>query len=284
MRAGPSCRQAESRRGVVGVTETFQVTEEIAAAYDEFFVPRFFAQWVPHVLDAAGVQAGQRVLDVACGTGVVARGAVDRGATVTGVDLNPAMLTVAKRVGPGIEWRQGDAAALPCRDAEFDAVVCQMAMMFFPDPVAVLREVRRVVRPGGGVAYLVPGSLEANPAYQVFVDVVTTNAGADGRALVSAYFALGDPDRLAGFARDAGLEVTAVTTPAGRARYSSVDEFVTIEVDSTPLGGRLDEPSRARITEECRTGLASYVDDTGAVEFAFGCVLVAARRIGGDDA
>jgi ubiquinone/menaquinone biosynthesis C-methylase UbiE len=265
------------------MTETFQLTETMAAAYEDFFVPRFFAQWVPHLLDATEVTAGQRVLDVACGTGIVARGAAERGATVTGADLNPAMLTVARRVAPDLEWRQGDAAALPCEDGEFDVALCQMAMMFFPDPVAVLRELRRVVRPGGAVAYLVPGTLEVNPPYQVFVDVVSRNAGAEGRALVTTYFALGDPDRLAGFARDAGLEVTAVEQPAGRTRFGSVDEFVAVELDSTPLGSRLDEPTRARITEECRAGLAAYVNDTGELAFAFACVLVAARRIGGDD-
>ncbi|MGH3464736.1 MAG: class I SAM-dependent methyltransferase [Kribbellaceae bacterium] len=265
------------------MTETFQLTETMAAAYEEWFVPRFFAQWVPHLLDATGVEAGQRVVDVACGTGVVARGAAARGAGVTGVDVNPAMLTVARRVEPQIDWRQGDVAALPCEDGEYDVALCQMAMMFFPDPVAAMRELRRVVRPGGAVAVLVPGPLEANPPYQVFVDVVSRNAGPDARRLVTTYFALGDLDRLTGYAREAGLEPTATTRPSGWTRYGSVDEMVAVELDSTPLGGRLDPPTRDRITAECRTGLTPYVTDGGGLEFAFECVLVAARRIGGDD-
>ena len=106
------------------------------------FVPTLFAQWAPMVCDAAEITAGQQVLDVACGTGIVARAAADRAGpgNVIGVDLNDAMLTVARRVRPDITWRQGDASALPFPDGTFDAVVCQMALMFFPDRARALRE------------------------------------------------------------------------------------------------------------------------------------------------
>ena len=78
-------------------------------------MPAFFAQWAPSLCEAAGIAAGQRVLDVACGTGIVARTAAEivGPANVVGVDLNEAMLTVARRVRPDIDWRQGDVAALP---------------------------------------------------------------------------------------------------------------------------------------------------------------------------
>ena len=104
----------------VTTTETFQITAEQAELYQERFVPALFQHWVGPVLDAAGVGAGSDVLDVACGTGVVARSAADRvGPTgsVTGVDLNPTMLAVASRLRPDLTWRQGDVAALPFDDA-----------------------------------------------------------------------------------------------------------------------------------------------------------------------
>ena len=97
-------------------TETFQISAEQAETYEERFVPALFRQWVEPVLQAAAVGPGDRVLDVACGTGVVARAAAERVApdgTVTGIDLNPAMLAVARRIAPEIDWREGDAAALP---------------------------------------------------------------------------------------------------------------------------------------------------------------------------
>jgi len=235
--------------------ETFQLSAEVAEVYEAQFVPAFFAQWAPRLLDAVGVTAGQRVLDVACGTGIVARGAADRvgaAGAVVGLDLSDAMLAVAHRIRPDLQWRQGDAAALPFGDAEFDAAVSQMALMFFPDPVAALREMRRVVRSTGAVGVLIPGSLDVNSPYRIFVDVVTTHAGASARNLVTTYFALGDRDRLADQFTAAGLRVTAVTGPVGESRFGSVDELVTIELDSTPLGDRLDAAARERILADCR--------------------------------
>ena len=104
-----------------GSSESFQIPIEAAEVYEAAFVPGFFAQWAPLLCQAAGVEPGQTVLDVACGTGIVARTAADLvapGGTVVGVDLNEAMLTVAARVRPDLEWRHGDAAALPFGDRE----------------------------------------------------------------------------------------------------------------------------------------------------------------------
>jgi ubiquinone/menaquinone biosynthesis C-methylase UbiE len=96
--------------------ESFQIPIEAAEFYEAAFVPAFFAQWAPILCDEAGIAAGNRVLDVACGIGIVARTAADRVApdgSVTGLDLNEAMLTVARRIRPDIDYRQGDPAALP---------------------------------------------------------------------------------------------------------------------------------------------------------------------------
>src|SRR5262245_7063193 len=122
------------RLEVSPLSETFDISLAQAHAYEQCFVPALFEQWVPALLDHAGVRKGQRVLDVACGTGVVARGAAVRAgdpSLVTGVDLNPAMIEVAREVRPDIDWRVGDALDLPFGPDEFDAVVCQSALMFF---------------------------------------------------------------------------------------------------------------------------------------------------------
>ena len=162
--------------------ESFQIPIEAAEAYEATFVPAFFAQWAPILCDAAGIGAGHKVLDVACGTGIVARTAAERAgaAQVTGVDLNEAMLTVARRVRADIDWRHGDAAALPLADRSFDAVLCQMALMFFPDRIGALREMARVAAPSGTVAVLVPAGLGAQPAYGPFVDMAARHAGPRG--------------------------------------------------------------------------------------------------------
>ena len=145
------------------------------------------------LIDIAGVGPGQAVLDVACGTGIVARTATDRLAgsgRVVGVDLNEAMLAVARRLGPELEWQQSDVADLPFPDGSFDAVLCQMALMFFPDRTAALHEMARVTRRGGVVALVVPASLDEQPAYGPFVEMAVGHAGAGARSLLETYWKL----------------------------------------------------------------------------------------------
>ena len=260
--------------------ETFQLAAEAAEAYEALFVPAFFAQWPPRLLDAAGLANGQRVLDVACGSGVVARAAAVRvgsAGSVVGVDLSDAMLAVARRIRPDLQWRQADAVAMPFDEAEFDVVVCQMALMFVPDPAAALREMRRVARPTGTVGVLVPGALAANRPYELFVDIVTRHAGALARSLVTTYFALGDRDHLVRLFTDAGLHVMTETSVVGETRSDSIEELVNIEIDSTPLGERLDPSTRGLILAECRDAMAPWRTADGPLRFPFECNLVVAQ-------
>ncbi|HVM14148.1 MAG TPA: methyltransferase domain-containing protein [Egibacteraceae bacterium] len=261
-------------------SESFQIPIEAAEAYEAAFVPAFFAQWAPILCDAAGVTAGRRVLDVACGTGIVARTAADRvgAANVVGIDLNDAMLTVARRLRPDIDWRQGDAAALPLDNASFDIVVCQMALMFLPDGAAALREMARVAAPGGTVAVLVPSSLDAQPAYGPFVDMAAQHAGAEARSLLSTYFALGQLPHLTELFEKAGLPVASTSTHLGTARFPSVDALVTAEVDSTPLGERISTEVHDQIRQGARKVLAPFTTPHGSLEAPFEVHVVAARR------
>jgi ubiquinone/menaquinone biosynthesis C-methylase UbiE len=123
--------------------ERWQVSTDAAEVYESCFVPAIFGAWASPVADAAGIRTGNRVLDVGCGTGVLAREALRRvgqEGQVVGVDLNEGMLAVAARTAPEIDWRLGDATSLPFEDASFDVVVSQFALMYFPDRVASLRE------------------------------------------------------------------------------------------------------------------------------------------------
>lgn len=264
-----------------GSTETFQIPLEAAEAYESKFVPALFGEWAPLIVEAAGVAPGQAVLDVACGTGVVARAAADRmggKGKVVGLDLNEAMLTVARRLRPDLEWRQGDAAELPFPDASFDVALCQSALMFFPDRAKALREMARVVTADGTVAVQVYGSLDSQPGYGPFVDVAARHAGPEAINLLSAYWVLGDLDLVATLFEAAGLRVTETRTHLGTVRFGSIDELVKTEVESTPLTERISDEIYQRILEDTREALGAFRTEAGRAEVPIRGHLITGRK------
>lgn len=250
------------------MTETFDLSLEQARTYERHFVPALFSQWVDPMLTWAGVQEGSRVLDVGCGTGILARtaaGTVGPTGRVVGVDLNPAMLHVAEELEPAVDWRVGDAARLPFPDATFDVAACQSALFFFPDPAAALCEMARVVQPGGTVAVQTYCGLADQPGYGPFVDLVAAHVGDEARALLGTYWSQGDPDALRALLRGAGLDSVSDHTLVGHVAFGSVDELVSTEIDATPLAAQIDDTVRREITDKARVALASYVGRAGGI-------------------
>lgn len=247
--------------------QTYTLSAEAAEFYESTFVPALFRPWAERLADAAGPLAGRTIVDVACGTGIVARTLADRidgaGGSIVGVDANPAMLDVARRLRPDLTWLRGDAAALPCAAASADLVACQAALMFFPDRVAALREMARVVTPTGRVLLQVPGRLENSAGYVALSHVVARHAGVGARQLLAGYFAAGDPDDLRRDLAAAGLSVDAFRTWTGATRLDSVDTFLAVEL--LPLADRVDPDVRARIVADCRTALAPFTGPDGAI-------------------
>lgn len=261
--------------------ESFQLSLVAAELYESAFVPAFFAQWAPLLCEAASVASGAAVLDVACGTGVVARTAADLvapGGSVVGLDLNEAMLTVARRLRPDVGWRQGRADDLPFADESFDVTLCQMALMFFPDRAAALSEIRRVTRAGGTVAVAVPARLADQAAFAPFVALAGRHAGPEAMALLGAYFVCGELDDLVGLFSGVGLDTVSARTHTGVYRAPSVDGFVATEVESTPLRERISDEVYARIRADAHDVLAPFTHSGGRVEAPFTCNIVAAHR------
>ena len=262
-------------------TEDFQVSLQAAEMYEARFVPAIFAEWAPLLADLAGIRPGQAVLDVACGTGIVARTVADRlGSTgrVVGLDLNEGMLAVARQVRPELDWRQGDVAGPPFADGSFDTVLCQMALMFFPDRPGALREMARVVRPGGLVALAVPAALDCQPAYGPFVEMATRIAGPETASLLGAYWACGEVPELRWLVESAGLEVVDVRTHTGTARFGSADELAVTEVEGSPLAERISEEDYAAIRAGARELLAPFITAEGRLDAPLLGHVLAARR------
>ena len=150
----------------MGEHKTGQVASNAAEIYEAFFIPALFIDWPDQVLTAADVGAGHHVLDIACGTGILARHAeamVGPNGSVTGVDINEGMLAVARKMNPNITWELGAAESLPYDQESFDRVVSQFGLMFFSDPAQAISEMVRVIRPGGKIGVAVWASLEDTP-------------------------------------------------------------------------------------------------------------------------
>jgi ubiquinone/menaquinone biosynthesis C-methylase UbiE len=257
-------------------------TRSPAEIYDELFVPALFRQWGGVVAAAADLRAGQRVLDVACGTGVLALAAAERvreSGRVTGLDANGDMLAVARRKSDRVEWREGRAEALPFPDASFDAVLSQFGLMFFADRVGGLREMMRVLRPGGQLAVAVWGSLESSPGYGSLAELLQRLFGDRVAQAFGAPFALGDPERLLALCAEADIRDAQVVQRSGTVRFPSIEALVAAEEACVwTLGGLLDERQCARLLEAARDALRPFVDVSGEIAFELPALVCLTRR------
>lgn len=253
-----------------------------AEIYDAHFVPALFAQWGAVVAAEAQVHEGDRVLDVACGTGALAL-AVDEitgpAGSVVAVDANPEMLAVARRKPARIEWLAGRAEALPLPDNSFDAVVSQFGFMFFDDKPQALREMVRVLRPGGRLAVAVCDAVENSPGYGAFARLLDRLFGRQVGEAFRAPFSLGDAGRLRGLCGEAGIEDAEIVERNGKVRFKSIDALVSTERACVwTLGGVLTDEQFERLLKESRTVLAPFVVEGGSIEFDMPSLIIRARK------
>jgi SAM-dependent methyltransferase len=184
-----------------------------AGGYDDF-IGQITTRVIEDLLDAADVDTGTRMLDVASGPGYAAARAAERGAVVVGMDIAESMLSLARRLHPGIEFRQGNAEALPFPDESFDALVGNFLMLHLARPEQAAGEFTRVLAPGGELALTVWDVPERARFIGVFLDAVA-EAGAlppEGIPVGPPFFRFSDEDEFARLLRDQGLEGVEVRT------------------------------------------------------------------------
>jgi SAM-dependent methyltransferase len=254
-----------------------------ASAYEALFVPALFGQWARKVADAAQIKPGQRVLDVACGTGILAREVASRmgsSGCIAGIDPSPGMVVVAKRLAPDIEWRQAAAESLPFRDESFNAVVSQFGLMFFTDRHQALREMLRVLVPGGRLVVGVWDSLDNIPAYASEVALLKRIAGEEAAGALRAPFVLGDRKELATLFAEARLRLIEIRTLDGTAQFPSIRTMVEADLRGwlPVMGVILTEDQISLVLQEAEHDLSPYATADGRVAFALSAHLVIVNK------
>lgn len=251
---------------------TLQHQIEAAKVYETLFVPALFEQYAPRVADAANVGQGKRVLDVACGTGILAREILRRvgpSGRVAGIDPVPGMIEVAKQNAPAVEWHEGKAESLPFADDSFDVVVSQFGLMFFTDRTRAIQEMLRVLSPHGRFAVAVWDSLENIPAYASVVELVQRTAGQQAADALRAPFVLGDQTELSKMFSEVGANSIEVTTHPGTGMFPSIRIMVEADLRGwlPVMGVTLSEEQISQILNEAETALAAYATINGQVRF-----------------
>lgn len=241
-----------------------------AESYERYFVPAIGAPIARRLVHDARPAPGERVLDIACGTGIAARlaaEAVGDDGTVAGLDANPGMLEVARSVSPDrIEWHVAPAEEMPLPDAAFDLALCSMGLQFFADKNRALREMHRVLAPGGRAVWCTPGPTP--PLFVAIDEALTNHLGPGASMFVHAVFSLHDADEAQTMMNNAGFSRARVEKTAVRLRVAPPADFFWQYVQSTPLAAaaaELDEQERATLEAEVVERCAPFVDGDASV-------------------
>lgn len=225
--------------------------QDFPRLYEASVVPKLFRPWGELLLDRAELKPAHSVLDVACGTGIVARLARERqkgAGKVVGVDVSGPMLAVAREIEPGIDWREGDAAALPvAQDERFDRVLCQQGIQFFADRAAAARELKRVTAPGGLLLAAVWCSAETMPVFDALQRVAERHVG----PIRDQRHAFGDAQALKRLLTDGGFSDVRVDEVSIVSRFADGADFVRMNAMALVgmSGAQVQEQERDRLLE-----------------------------------
>ena len=251
--------------------------------YERLLVGPVFRPWAELLLDRLRPPVGGRLLDIACGTGIVARTAKERmgaSALVVGVDVSEPMLTVARSVAPDIDWREGSADALPvANDATFDVVTCQQGFQLFSNKDGAVREMRRALTAGGRLGLSLWRPLEENPVLKLLHDIAETRVG----PIYDRRHSWGDTPALVRMLNEGGFSGARGSVETLDARLADPMAFVRLNaralVGMSAASATMPDQERVtvteRIAEDSLPALATYVSSGTLVFPLFSTVVIA---------
>jgi ubiquinone/menaquinone biosynthesis C-methylase UbiE len=237
--------------------------ESSMQVYEDVMVPRLFTPWAELLLDELALDAGESVLDVACGPGSVTRLAAARvgpSGRVCGCDLSPAMLAIAEAKpavedGGAVVYREAPAERLPVDDDEFDVVSCQQGLQFLPDRPAALAQMRRALRPGGRLGIAVWREIDRAPPFRMLADALEAVAGAElAERFRGGPWGFADGERLAELLEQARFDAVRVSSYALPIIFEAGADQLVSTLAATPIAGEIE-----RLSPEQRQRLVDLV-------------------------
>jgi ubiquinone/menaquinone biosynthesis C-methylase UbiE len=260
------------------------ISANAAENYERFFVPAIGKPLAIDLVCKAALSSGERVLDIACGTGVVARLASEQVGTdgsVSGLDLNPGMLDVARVATPSrtpIEWREASADSMPYSDETFDAALCQMGLQFMHDRSTALEEMRRVLKKDGRALVNVPGPTP--PMFEIFAEAMGKHIDPEATGFVKHVFSLHETDEIEGLMKNAGFRDVTIDADTRTLRLPAPKQFLWQYVWGTPLFAIVEsanDSARAALEEEVVDRWRVFVEDD-TMRFPLRVVTAGGRR------
>jgi ubiquinone/menaquinone biosynthesis C-methylase UbiE len=258
-----------------------QVSTDATKVYEDFFVPALFREWAPRIAKAAHINPGDKVLDFACGTGVLARymdGEVKPGGQVTGIDFNEGMLAVASGLSPEIKWDKGNAESLPYENNSFDAVVSQFGLMFFNDRVKSIKEMVRVLKPDRRLAVAVWDTLDSSPGYAALTELLEQQFGGQVADMLRAPFTLGNTEELLTLFYNAGIRSPQIHTMQGVAHFPSVKAWLYTDVRGWVMSELISDGQLEELVGVAEEALSRFTGSGGKVQFAMSAHIVAVTK------
>lgn len=264
------------------VNTEWQLSGNMAERYEEHLVPVIFAPWAKDLLARSSLNTGDRLLDLACGTGIVSRLAAKNGISAIGGDINSGMLTVAteRAVGSEISFQIADAQDLPFEDESFDAVICQQGLQFFPDKAAALSECLRVLKPGGQAIFCTARGLDENPLMQAQVTAFGRCLGEDSTGAIRAVCDFFDPVELRSVFEAVGFVQIEVKKVVLDLVAGDGADFVGGLMKATPVADRIAAMSQVERERLREIMLQEFGDcyDGSALRFPHSANIVVASR------
>jgi len=242
------------------------ITDDLVRVHEQYLVPAVYAQWAGRVAEIAEIELGHQVLDVACGTGTLARAAhLETGLNgkVVGLDISEKMLESARRQSRSIDWQIGDATSMPFEKRRFDRVLCQFSLMFIANRVATIKEMLRVCKPDGFVVLATWGPLQQGGAYDLLIKLINNYSGAHAAQKLATPWTLGKPGAMDSLLLSSGVNEYECHERVGQACYPSMKAFIETHLRLAGEFDQLNDETLREITNAANRQLHSFLSPRG---------------------